>query len=126
MVAGQEERPWETPGAIRRDAEPHRGLPLCCAAICSWVCAFGGLLLSCVLWHHYALALTFVVTYASGIALAIWTWSAARKDLRRIQRNEVVIHGQLLTVTARDLAKAALVMHLMMSFLAIFFISWLM
>jgi hypothetical protein len=113
--ADKEERPWERPGTIRRDAEPHRGLLLCGLGMGSLFCALGGALLG-LLWigkKTYLFGLPFILTYGAGIALAYWTWSVARHDLARIKRNEVMADGKAPTQIARDVATAALVIELM-------------
>jgi hypothetical protein len=127
MIADQEERPWETPGEIRRDAAPHRGLPLCCAAIGSFILALGGALLSLLMMLHFILVPGFLVIYGCAIALGTWTWLAARKDLAKIHWNEMVIDGENSTMFARDLAKAALVVCLLVPlfWLGVLLISWL-
>jgi hypothetical protein len=58
---GQYERPWEEPGAVRRDCDPHRGLllqllgavSLACGvlALCLWAPGVPGLYLGCLTWQ---------------------------------------------------------------------------
>ena len=46
------DRPWERPGAVRRDAEPDRGLLLCVLGLAALVLApVGGVVLGAVVWH---------------------------------------------------------------------------
>jgi hypothetical protein len=124
MIADQEERPWETPGEIRRDAEPHRGLLLCGLGMGSLFCALAGVLLS-LLWigllmptpkKTYLFGFPSVLANGAGIALAYWTWSAARHDLARIKRHEVMADGEAPTRIARDVATLALVVDLLTAF----------
>jgi hypothetical protein len=111
----KEERPWERPGRVRRDAEPHRGLFLCFTGMVSLFCALGSVSLG-LLWiwkKTFLFGIPFMLICGAGIALAFWTWSVARHDLARIKRHEVMADGQAPTQIARDVATAALVVDLM-------------
>jgi hypothetical protein len=60
-------RPWEEPGAVRRDCEPHRGRLL----------RFLGI--GVIVWA--ALSLYLVVLSPAGVALGAALWWRARRDL---------------------------------------------
>jgi len=64
-------RPWERPGEVRRDCEPHRGRLLLWLGIASWVCGLASLAL--------------VVPALLGLALGLTTLVLARRDLAKME-----------------------------------------
>ena len=90
--------PWERPGAVRRDCEPHRGrlvLKL----------ADAGLLLG---------ALSLCLGFAALLALACGAaaWVLASRDLRRMRSGLMDPRGQADTARGRTRARAGLALGL--------------
>jgi hypothetical protein len=78
--ADDEERPWERPGAIRRDREPHRGLLLA---------VLGGV---CLAFAALAICVPFSGLLAMPAALA--THSLVRHDLTEMHVGRMDPAGQ--------------------------------
>ena len=90
--------PWERPGAVRRDCEPHRGqlvLKL----------ADAGLLLGAL-----ALCLGFVALLA--LALGAAAWVLASRDLRRMRSGLMDPRGRADTARGRTRGRAGLALGL--------------
>jgi hypothetical protein len=68
---GEDDRPWEAPGAVRRDCEPHRGAALYALGLVALVLGF---LSGCLL-----------VTAPVALALGVVVRVLARRDMRSIQ-----------------------------------------
>jgi hypothetical protein len=52
MTGSEVDRPWEQGGAVRRDAEPDRGLLLCVLGLAALVLApVGGVVVGAVVWR---------------------------------------------------------------------------
>ena len=87
-------RPWEEPGAVRRDVEPHRG-PL--------LRGLGNLaLLLCILTVCWCVGLV-------GVPLAAAVWAVARHDLRAMAAGRMDPEGRRDTTQARRLGGAGVV-----------------
>src|SRR5690348_2510613 len=105
------ERPWEGPGAVRRDCEPHRG-PL--------LGVLGGLALLCALLSPALLCLVppplglegFVPSWLAGVALGGVVFTLARRDLRRMAAGLMDPEGEAATEGARNRAFGAVVVGL--------------
>jgi hypothetical protein len=89
-----EPRPWEEPGAVRRDCAPHRA---------AWLRRLAGpALVLC------GAALFWGVTGLVGVPLALVLRAAAGRDLARMQAGTMDPDGRPATEHARRLAEAAL------------------
>jgi hypothetical protein len=100
-------RPWEQPGAVRRDREPHRGLWLrlaggacCLGAPLSFGVAGGGL--------SSFIGLPGLLAGAFGGAV----WAAARLDLDKMRAGAMDPDGRLQTERAARLGGTALFVSL--------------
>jgi hypothetical protein len=72
MMLPQDDRPWEQPGAVRRDVEPHRGDLLVLLGTASLVCGF--------------LTPALVVPGVVGLPLSVVVLVLAYRDLGRMGR----------------------------------------
>jgi hypothetical protein len=93
VASGEDDRPWERPGAVRRDCEPHRGALL---RVLKSACGFsilGGFLCAPV------------ALVALGVGLT--TWRLARRDLRAMRAGRMDPAGMPLAVEARRTGCAA-------------------
>lgn len=85
-----DERPWEVPGACRRDCEPHRaGLLLALARTSDWCFVLGTIL---------------VFPALIGVALGLYVWWMARTDVRKMSLGLMDVAGLGRTKSARALA----------------------
>jgi hypothetical protein len=109
-MASEEERealPWERPGQVRRDAEPHRGRVLLVLATVSVVCGY----LSCCL----------VVPSFLGLACAIAAFAVSTDDLARMRAGLMDPRGYGLTDAASDRSIDGLLLNgLVVAFLLVF------
>jgi hypothetical protein len=86
-AAEEDDRPWERPGALRRDCLPHRGEALRALALVGLVCS----VLSLGLWAPGLL----------GLVLGTAAWALAHRDLARMR-------GRLMDPAGRSLTELAL------------------
>jgi hypothetical protein len=84
----REARPWEQPGQVRRDAEPHRGTLLLILATVSVVCGY----LSCCL----------VVPSVIGLVCAVAALALSIGDMARMRAGFVDPKGYGLTDAANS------------------------
>lgn len=89
---GEEERPWEKPGQVRRDCEPHRSSLLFLMARTSLVC---GLLSLCLCFPALV-----------GLPLAVLAYTLANRDLGRMEDGTMDPAGASQARRARDTAFA--------------------
>jgi hypothetical protein len=122
-----EDRPWEQPGALRRDSDPHRGNWLLAAATAAQVC--GGLSLALMIATLYllprageppprmgritgaaaqALPLGSAVLALGGAVLGACVLGETRRDLDRMWQARMDPRGQEATKAARRRATSAL------------------
>ena len=87
-------RPWQEPGAVRRDCEPHRGEMLRGLGILSVVMPFTALLVSPL------------IGFIAGVALGLTVWVLAGRDLARMDAGQMDPDGRRLTRSARRLGLA--------------------
>jgi hypothetical protein len=87
------ERPWEQPGAVRRDCESHRGDFLYFWASISLVLG--------------AFSICFGIPGIVGLAIAIPVWIAAGRDLTKMDNGLMDPEGATHTAAARDRAFVA-------------------
>jgi hypothetical protein len=85
------DRPWERPGCVRRDCEPHRGPLLSNLSGAGFVLG--------------VLSLLFVVPCVPGLLVAGPAWVLARRDLRRMRAGLMDPAGRDLTQQALTRAK---------------------
>lgn len=105
-------RPWEQPGAVRRDSAPHRGKLL--EALADVACLIG--ILSCA---------TFVPVLVA-FPLGVWTWAAARGDLAEMRAGQMDRNGELQTRRAEATAAAAVAICLcVLTAGSLLLVSWL-
>src|SRR6266700_5361424 len=81
-----DDRPWELPGAMHRDCEPHRGLLL-------HVCG-----LFCALWGGLSVL---VFPAVISLALGAYVWTAANRDLKKMRAGFMDRSGEKRTHRAR-------------------------
>jgi hypothetical protein len=105
----ENERPWEEPGAVRRDCEPHRGRTLLALAQFP--------LLLYVVWHILScgrvsfrpglpvgaagIAVIDLAVNLAGVGFAAWLYAATRRDLARIAAGEMDPSGRRQTLMAQ-------------------------
>jgi hypothetical protein len=87
-------RPWEQPGEVRRDVEPHRAGLLGALAQAALLCG----LLSCC----------FIFTAPVGLALGVTVWALAAHDLAGMRAGLVDPAGERDTRFAVNYAKGVL------------------
>ena len=83
----EDDRPWEQPGAVRRDCEPHRGALVLTLGIISLVCA--PLFICC--------GLISIVSLATGLP----AWILGHKDLRKMREYSMDPAGSAMTQSGR-------------------------
>jgi hypothetical protein len=102
----EDDRPWELPGAVRRDVEPHRGGLLWWLGVTSLL--FGGL------------APVLVVTALIALPLGVTVWVLARRDLRKMAAGAMDPGGRGLTTEARDSGAVGAILCLLAIPMALF------
>ncbi|HEX5272602.1 MAG TPA: hypothetical protein VFW33_19025 [Gemmataceae bacterium] len=110
-----DDRPWEQPGAIRRDWEPHRAGLLNGLIIPPFLSVALSLflpLVSCVPAGGVIVFVCFVISLF-GVAGAAAVWVAARHDLAKMDANLMDTQGRRGTRTAADIARVCLILHLL-------------
>lgn len=98
--------PWEQPGAVRRDCEPHRGDFLAWLSIASSIC---GAPPSCIYWPP--LSLFAHAPSVIGLPLGILVFVLARRDLARMRCGLMDPAGQRSTNSARIAALVGVVLN---------------
>ena len=94
----EESRPWEEPGAVRRDAAPHRG---------NWL-----LLLGRTALLFGGLALCLAAPAAVGLPLGVAVWVLGQRDLTRMRAGIMDPRGRGDVLRAMDLAIAGALLSL--------------
>jgi hypothetical protein len=124
-VGESEDRPWEQPGVVRRDAELHRG------GLLSWLArapVFSGIFLPCVAVsiaeayppHSRDVAcLTMPCLSGAGLLLSIVTLMMARDDLAKMQAGTMDPQGKAHTQEAKSWAIGGLLINLALIVLAL-------
>jgi hypothetical protein len=107
-----EERPWERPGCVRRDCDPHRG-PLL------MLLAAAGTLGS-------SAALVFAPAALVSLPLCIAVWRTAKRDLNRMSEGAMDPQGSGKTEAAQECAAVGAVLSVLgLSVAAVWFLVWL-
>jgi hypothetical protein len=101
-----EPRPWERPGAVRRDVQPHRGPPLRLLGSLALNYGVGALVLPCLAGVPWGL-LVFVPLWLGGLGLAVAVLVVARRDLALMEAGKMDPEGRPATAVARDRARWA-------------------
>jgi hypothetical protein len=99
VKSAEEERPWELPGGLRRDCEPHRGDQLRVIGLTSYVCGL--------------LSLVLVFPGVIGVLLGIVVWGVARRDLSRMRAGFMDPGGKRPASFAAKCAVAGVVLSLL-------------
>jgi hypothetical protein len=86
----EEDRPWEQPGEIRRDSEPHRGPLLLILGIVSIVLGVFSIMFFCCIPVIGIVGLV-------GAPLGIVAWVLGQRDLRSMAANRMDARGKGLT-----------------------------
>ena len=112
LADGQDDRPWENPGAIRRDAEPHRGLSLVCLGLGSQSCAVIAAAISFIGANNHTpiIEILFILPCALGLLSAMRILCLAGQDLSRMRANEVDPQGRSITLLACDTACLSIIL----------------
>src|SRR5262249_4944345 len=87
-----EDRPWEAPGAVRRDCEPHRA---------HLIRLIGAISLTCGL-----LSICFGLTAIPATVAAMAAWNMANSDLRKMSRGLMDPSGRETTTNGKECAQA--------------------
>jgi hypothetical protein len=95
-----ESRPWERPGALRRDCEPHRGGMLRGLATAGLILPLAGLLLAPL------------VGFVAGVSVGLTVWVLAGRDLAKMDAGRMDPDGRRLTQSARRLGLAGVLVSL--------------
>jgi hypothetical protein len=98
-----DDRPWEQPGAFRRDCEPHRGFLL--GVLGQLSVALGLLAAFCFVWVPLSTLAAFL-----ALGFGVTTWQLARHDLREMDAGRVDPAGRIRTTWGRELGKAGAVL----------------
>jgi hypothetical protein len=85
----EDERPWEQPGAVRRDCEPHRGTLL--------------VLLGAVGATVGALGIVLFLPAVVALVLGIITYRGAKHDLAEMKAGRIDPSGRSRVLQAQDL-----------------------
>jgi hypothetical protein len=101
-------RPWERPGAVRRDCEPHRG---------RLILTLGGLPEFCA-----AFACLLGVTAPLAVGFGVSAWLLARRDLARMREGRMDPEGRQSTELGGTLGLAGAGPALI--FVAALFMAW--
>jgi hypothetical protein len=80
-------RPWEFPGNVRRDCDPHRALLLCVLGGAAFGCGF------------FAIATVVPALIAIPLGLAVWRMS--EHDLRQMRWGQMDPRGRAGTILAQ-------------------------
>jgi hypothetical protein len=107
-------RPWEEPGMVRRDCEPHRGGVLRALGIASLVVPPAGLLIAPL------------IGFVGGIALGLTVWALAGRDLAKMDAGLMDPDGRRATMSARRLGLTGVLVSLGMLVLLVLVVSALM
>jgi hypothetical protein len=94
-IEAKEERPWERPGQVRRDCEPHRGPLLLFLAKASLVCSL--------------LSLCGGIASFVGLPLSVIIYALAKHDHRRMKIGLLDPTGAWETAQAQKIAFASMV-----------------
>jgi hypothetical protein len=105
-------RPWERPGAVRRDCEPHRGQLLRVLGAVSLVCGI--------------LSLMLAVSGVIGLPLAVAVLVLSGRDLARMRRGLLDPAGRVETERAWVLALEGLVLSVVGPLIHGVLVLWLM
>ena len=95
----EDDRPWEQPGAVRRDCEPHRGDVLL---------GLGRISLACGL-----LSLCLCVPAAISVPLGLVVWLLAERDLAKMAAGQMDPAGRELTQAGNSYAQAGMAVPLL-------------
>jgi hypothetical protein len=101
-----DDRPWERPGELRRDCEPHRGVLIRLLGISSLLC-FPLALLGPCFWKIYAgniPALPFGLFGVAGLVLGRTSWCIASADLRKMFAGVMDREGMIATTEGKRFA----------------------
>jgi len=90
--------PWERPGAVRRDCEPHRA---------EWLLALAD---ASLLLGALSLCLGFLTLM--GLALGLAAWVMASRDLGRMRARSMDPSGQAAAIRSRTRARAGAALSL--------------
>jgi hypothetical protein len=107
----REDRPWERPGAVRRDCVSHRGpllRALSAAALLLVLLSFAAAILSPLMARPLGVLLL-ALLWSAGLGLAVTTYALARRDLALMAAGLMDPAGHPATLYARDLALGACV-----------------
>ncbi len=113
-----DDRPWEQPGAVRRDCEPHRGRALLALAqfpLCLYVvwhvlsCARMGFGPSLPIGSAVLAVIDLAVNLV-GVGFGAWVYALTRRDLARMAAGELDPRGHRQTVLAQICAWLGIVM----------------
>jgi hypothetical protein len=102
-----EPRPWEQPGAVRKDVAPHRGQLLRALANVSLTCGVAGLVLG--------------VPAVLALPLGITTCVLANRDLERMGSGRLDPRGRVETWSACRRGEQAVALSLMGPFVCLIF-----
>jgi hypothetical protein len=97
--AGEDARPWEEPGGVRRDCQPHRGNLL---LLLAWISLVLG-----------ALTPFFILPALLSFILGAITERMVNKDLKRMRRGLLDPNGEAQARKAAKLARAAVIVTLL-------------
>jgi hypothetical protein len=106
-------RPWEQPGALRRDVEPHRGAEL--ELLAGAAAVLGVLAIPCAAAGRYVLFAPLLAGVWAVLAGAFsgWVLWAGGEDLTRMRRGAVDPEGRRKTESAWGLALFGLIAALL-------------
>ena len=112
-----DDRPWERPGAVRRDAEPHRGGLLFLLATVPTVGGFlgfpaTGFATATLPSARDACFLTMLGLSGAALLLALSVRQMARGDLCKMRAGLMDPRGQALTQEAKDWNLSGLLLNL--------------
>jgi Na+(H+)/acetate symporter ActP len=100
MVTNKAARPWEHPGAVRRDREPHR------ASLMNWLyvaCMASSFMFPALVYEAFWPGIRKYAGAAIGgysaicVLLGTATWIMAKTDLKKMRGNEMDLHGRVPT-----------------------------
>ena len=94
----QDDRPWEQPGFLRRDYEPHRGKLIYFLGLCSFVCSL----------FTFLYGIGFFLSLALGVPI----WVMAKGDLSEMKTGRMTPEGKAATLDGLWLAQAGVIVSI--------------
>jgi hypothetical protein len=110
----EDDRPWESLGALRRDYEPHRGVQLLGVAVFVLLCSLAGayvLILAAAEAQFPTLAAFVPPLNVAALWAGVWVRKAAAHDMALMQKGEMDRTGAGLSMQASGPALGSIILN---------------